>query len=180
MFSYRLLITLLVCAAGLSGIGFFGAQWYEVMAAKARLNREQDMNSGYTEGLLKVGVTDHTTPDSEFYDLCDKSIRWRTDIVAELRGSHPELDSALKRDVITYLENDNAFTRAKRSLYEDEMNFLKLYDSLLQDLAEQARLDAAAKDLRTMRRLVSVDGAIVSALPAVSAQADVKDRDAVS
>ncbi len=70
-------------------------------------------------------MTDHRRSSkityAEFFELCNKSVENRTNLIVELRGLYPGMDYHLKTRLIEYLSSENEFVRAKRDLYRKSM-----------------------------------------------------------
>jgi hypothetical protein len=78
----------------------------------------------------------------EFFDLCDKSVEERTNLVVELRGLYPSVSNTTKDKLIEFLNAENDAVRAKRDLYRRQMLFTSAIDTTTETLwaaLEEAR-----------------------------------------
>jgi hypothetical protein len=117
----RIIVWAMCALLILIGGGVF-AQWqYRLHDVKQKLSEAIGRDRGLTETILKVESDSAKITFAEFFQLCNKSIEGRTDLIVELRGLHPEMDYELKGRLIGYLNAENEFVRTKRDFYTKMM-----------------------------------------------------------
>jgi len=97
---------------------------------KARLEEAIGRDAGYTETILKMEKDSHHITYGEFFELCDKSVNERTNLVVELRGLYPSISNTMKDRLIDFLNAENDAIRSKRELYRKEMLFSTAMEGL--------------------------------------------------
>jgi hypothetical protein len=100
---------------------WFGLRAYRVQAIKASLAEAIGRDSGYTETILKVEADSSQMTYLELFQLCDKSIEDRTQLIVSLRGLYPEIQYEVKDRLIAFLNSENELVRSKRALYRHQM-----------------------------------------------------------
>jgi hypothetical protein len=116
--------------------GIAGQSIYRHYAIKDKLQEAIGKDAGYTETILKVETEGSHMTFGELFDLCDKSIEGRTNLVIELRGLYPSINVKLKEELIAYLNAENEFARSKRDFYREQMQYgsaAKLYQRAVED-----------------------------------------------
>src|SRR5580704_13590737 len=108
---------LLVLSVG----GVFADRQYRLHDVKQRLGEAIGKDQGLTETILKIESESSKITFAEVFELCNKSVDARTNLIVELRGLHPEMDYQLKVQLLEYLNAENEFVRAKRELYKKMM-----------------------------------------------------------
>src|SRR5687768_9610415 len=68
----------------------YGMRAYRMQEIKARLAEAVGRDSGYTETILKAESEASGMTYAELFQLCDKSIEDRTQLIVGLRGLYPE------------------------------------------------------------------------------------------
>lgn len=123
------IVAVVVCVAVLAVFsGVLGQRIYRYSAIKGKLQEAVGKDAGYTETLLRVeGESAHMT-FGELFELCDRSIEGRTNLIIELRGLYPSINLKLKGELITYLNAENEFARSKRDFYRKQMQFSSAFD----------------------------------------------------
>lgn len=105
-----------------------GQRIYRHCVIKDRLQDAIGKDAGYTETILRVeGEGVHMT-FGELFELCDKSIEGRTNLIVELRGLYPSINIKLKEELIGYLNAENEFARSKRDFYRKQMLYSSATD----------------------------------------------------
>jgi hypothetical protein len=111
-----------ICAlAAVAGASTLGYQQYRLHEVKQKLGEAIGKDLGLTETILKVESESSKITFAELFELCNKSVDGRTNLIVELRGLHPEMDYALKEQLIKYLNAENEFVRSKREFYAKVM-----------------------------------------------------------
>lgn len=109
----------------------FGYRYYRVSQLKGKLEEAIGRDGGYIETILKTEKESSNMTYKEFFDLCDKSIEARTNLIVELRGLYPDIQYDAKESLVEFLNNENELVRAKRNFYRKQFDFsssLKLYE----------------------------------------------------
>ncbi|HPG40233.1 MAG TPA: hypothetical protein PLP19_14715 [bacterium] len=101
----------------------FGYNYYRVFQLKHKLEEAIGKNAGYTETILKVESEASGMTFKELFDLCEKSIADRTNLIIELRGLYPDINFELKEKLIIFLNDENELIRAKRAFYNHQLDF---------------------------------------------------------
>ncbi len=87
-----------------------------------KLQQAIGKDQGLTETILKIESESQSISYSEFFDLCEKSVAERTDLIVELRGLYPDMESQLKESLIEFFNNENELVRSKSQFYRKQMN----------------------------------------------------------
>jgi hypothetical protein len=104
---------------------------------KEKLEEAIGKNSGYTETILKIEADASNMTYKELFDLCDKSIQDRTNLIIELRGLYPDINYELKEKLVNFLNDENIIVRAKKAFYRSSMGFssaMKSYTDHISDI----------------------------------------------
>ena len=116
---------IIMWAAGLLvaviGGGILSYQLYRIHEVKQKLGEAIGKDQGLTETVLKIESDSSKITFAEVFELCNKSVESRTNLIVELRGLHPEMDYQLKTRLVDYLSTENDFVRAKRDYYRTMM-----------------------------------------------------------
>ena len=106
------------------GVGAkFGYDHYRIFQLMQKLEEAIGKNAGCTETILKVEAEASRMTYKELFDLCDKSIEDRTNLIVELRGLYPDIDNKLKENLIEFLNHENELIRSKRAFYRHQLTF---------------------------------------------------------
>lgn len=128
----RLALILLTTIA-LAGMGFWIAfDVYQTHALNQKLAEAMGKDRGLTETILKTETESSKMTYGELFELCDKSVESRTNLIVELRGVYPQVDSRLKEHLIEYLTAENEFVRAKRDFYRRSMEESSAFDAYVE------------------------------------------------
>ena len=95
-----------------------------------KLQQALGKDQGLIETILKIESESNSMSYKELFDLCDKSVTERTNILVELRGLYPEMESQLKDSLISYFNNENELVRSKSQAYRKSMSFSTNLDIL--------------------------------------------------
>jgi hypothetical protein len=99
----------------------------------SRLNEELQKSIGKDQGLietiLKIESESKSISYSELFDLCNKSVSERTNLIIELRGLYPEMKSELKDSLIEFFNVENELVRSKSQAYRKNLNLTSSADS---------------------------------------------------
>lgn len=79
-------------------------------------------DQGITETILKVESESSSMSFQELFELCEKSVKERTDMLIELRGLYPDMQSKLKDSLIEFLNAENELIRSKSQSYRKYLN----------------------------------------------------------
>jgi hypothetical protein len=86
---------------------------------------------GITESILKIeGETTNATYQ-DLFDMCDKAVKDRSELLVELRGLYPNLESELRDSLINLINLENDITRSKEHAYRAKLStssLERLYD----------------------------------------------------
>jgi len=134
---YLLLVPLiLVAVAACIGIVSLAARYSKYRALEAKLEEAVGKDAGYTETIIRVEAEASSMTYVELFDLCQKSIDLRTQLIVELRGLYPNLKSDVRAMLIDFLNSENELVRQKSSYYRKNLNLntaLKLYTDYISD-----------------------------------------------
>lgn len=75
----------------------------KISSLYSKLEEAVGKDAGYTETIIKVEAEASSMTYKELFDLCEKSIEGRTNLIVELRGLYPEIKSELKEKLIDFL-----------------------------------------------------------------------------
>ncbi len=109
----------------------------QVATAKAAIQKILDQDAGYTETLLKSDVDSESLSYKEVFDLCDKVLNARTDLLVQLRAINPGENVPVKEQAVAFLAAENDWTRAIKKYFE-------------------ARSDVATKSAQIAERLLAM------------------------
>jgi hypothetical protein len=115
---------------------WFGLQQYRLSQLKAKLDESIGRDLGLTETILKTETESTKMTYAELFDLCDKSIQARTNLIVELRGVYPDIPFRFKEDLIGYLNAENEFVRSKRDFYRKALSQSSAWDSLVEQVKD--------------------------------------------
>jgi len=171
----------MLIATGLALVPF-ARQQYRLYGLKARLQEAIARDAGYTETILKLEKDAPSVTYQELFELCDKSINKRTDLIAEVRGLYPDVNAPAKEKLIEYLNSVNGFVRSKKAFFTAHLRMSSILDTQSEFVRRSNAYQAAvAGDLR--RRDVTSAEANLSAwnvLIREGAQLDEQVRSATS
>lgn len=134
--SRRLMISALCTVLAVGGLGGFAYQEYRLRSLKQKLAEAIGKDLGLTETILKVESESSKITFAEFFELCNKSVENRTNLIVELRGLYPEMDYRLKTRLVDYLSAENEFVRAKRDFYRRSMEQSSATDSYIEQMKD--------------------------------------------
>jgi hypothetical protein len=133
----KVLIALLSAVALCAGIGTVAYRQYRIAGLKQKLGDAIGKDLGLTETILKVESDSSKITFGEVFDLCNKSVENRTNLIVELRGLYPEIDYNLKTRLLEYLTAENEFVRAKRAFYRKAMKQSSMVTTYIETLNER-------------------------------------------
>jgi hypothetical protein len=108
--------------------GFFANRQIKISALNSKLEEVVGKDAGYTETIIKVEAESSSMSYKELFDLCEKSIEERTNLIIELRGLYPDIDSKLRMKLIDFLNAENELIRKKNSFYRKQLSFTSTFD----------------------------------------------------
>lgn len=117
-----ILIILLILVIGLP-TGYYINYRIKVSNFNEKLQNALGKDAGLIETILKVESESLSMSFQELFNLCDKSVNDRTNIIVDLRGLYPQMESKLKDSLIDFLNKENELVRAKSQAYRQIMNF---------------------------------------------------------
>jgi len=80
-------------------------------------------DAGYTETIIKVEKDASSITYQELFDLCDKSIDQRTNLIVELRGLYSSIENETKNKLLEFLNYENELIRNKKQFYQKLFSF---------------------------------------------------------
>lgn len=110
-------------------VGYFVNRQMKGSAINGKLEEALGKDAGYTETIIKAGVEPTGLSYDQLFELCDRSIEERTNLIVELRGNYPEIRQDLKSTLISFLNSENDLIRQKSRLYHTELAFSLALDS---------------------------------------------------
>jgi tetratricopeptide (TPR) repeat protein len=132
----RILVAASTALIVLVGGGWFAFHAYQVHLLKQKLAEAIGKDLGLTETILKVESDSSKMTYAELFDLCNKSVEGRTNLIVELRGLYPEMDYGLKNKLVEYLNAENEFVRSKRDFYRRSMELSSAQDAYLEAIKD--------------------------------------------
>jgi len=121
----------------LGSIGFLvGSRHLEVARLNERLEEAVGRDSGYTETILKIEAESGSMTYAELFSLCEKSVADRTNLIVELRGLYPDVDSEVKTTLIQHLTAENELIRQKAGFYRKQMEVSTALETYMDQLAD--------------------------------------------
>jgi hypothetical protein len=123
-----ILITLAIAVIG-TGAFFFIRHKMKVDDMNEKLQSCIGKDQGLTETILKTEDESSSISYKELFELCEKSVKDRTDMLIELRGLYPNLESVLRDSLVGFLNSENELIRSKSQSYRKSMNLGTEYDS---------------------------------------------------
>ena len=127
-------IAVLVVALGITGF-LVGSSYLATARLNEKLEEAVGRDSGYTETILKIEAESGSITYAELFSICEKSIADRTNIIVELRGLYPDIDSKLKTSLVEHLAAENELIRQKMGFYRKQMRFSGALESYTDHLA---------------------------------------------
>lgn len=132
--------SIILSAVALAGICvWIASNVYRSHALNQKLAEAIGKDRGLTETILKIETESSKMTYGELFELCNKSVESRTNLIVELRGVYPQVDSRLKEHLIEYLTGENEFVRAKRDFYRRSMEQSSAFDAYMEASKEFAR-----------------------------------------
>jgi hypothetical protein len=128
-------ITVLVAALGIGGF-FVGSRYLAVARLNERLEEAVGRDSGYTETILKIEAESGSMTFAELFSLCEKSIEDRTNLIVELRGLYPDMDSEVKNALVQHLTAENELIRQKVGFYRKQLAVNTALELYMDELAD--------------------------------------------
>jgi hypothetical protein len=104
---------------------------------KAKLEEAIGRDAGYTETILKMESESNNITYGEFFDLCNKSVDERTNLIVELRGLYPSVSNVIKDRLIDFLNAENDTVRSKRDMYRRHMLLSSAMESATETLRDR-------------------------------------------
>lgn len=132
----KALLSALATVILLGGVGAFSYHEYQLHGLKQRLSEAIGKDLGLTETILRVESDSSKITFAELFDLCNKSVEQRTNLIVELRGLYPEIDFEFKSHLVEYLTAENEFVRAKRDYYRKVMEQNNVLESFKEQLSD--------------------------------------------
>jgi hypothetical protein len=127
------LASIVLFAVALIVIGtWIGSSKYRTHALNQKLAEAIGTDRGLTETILKIETESSKITYGELFELCNKSVESRTNLIVELRGVYPQVDSRLKEHLIEYLTAENEFVRSKRDFYRHAMEESYAFEAYLE------------------------------------------------
>lgn len=136
-FPRGILISALCTILVLGGAGKLAYNQYRLHGLKQKLGEAIGKDLGLTETILKIETESSEITYEEIFDLCNKSVENRTNLIVELRGLYPEMDYQLKTRLVEYLSAENDFVRAKRNFYRKIVGQLTAARLYLEELGDR-------------------------------------------
>lgn len=125
--------SIILSAVVLLAVGLWiASNIYQTRALNQKLAEAIGKDRGLTETILKIEAESSKMTYGELFELCNKSVESRTNLIVELRGVYPQVDSKLKEHLIEYLTAENEFVRAKRDFYRHSMEQSSAFESYLE------------------------------------------------
>jgi len=119
----------------------YGYNYYRISQLKQKLEEAIGKNAGYAETILKVEAEASGMTYAELFNLCDKSIDDRTNLIVELRGLYPDVDYKMKEELIEFLNHENELTRAKRAFYRHLLTMSSSMERLQKHVSDRPSSD---------------------------------------
>jgi tetratricopeptide (TPR) repeat protein len=91
--------------------------------ARSQASNELMKDAAYTETVLKAEADSSNITYQELFDLCDKSLSLKTDLLVELRTGLPGIDPSLRDKLIAYVNAESSVIRSKRAYYRKKLEF---------------------------------------------------------
>lgn len=134
---WPIVVTIAGLVIALGGGGFFvGSHYLAVARLNDKLEEAVGRDSGYTETILKIEAESGSMTYAELFSLCEKSIDDRTNLIVELRGLYPDIDSKVKNALVEHLTHENELIRQKVGFYRKQLavsTALELYTEHIAD-----------------------------------------------
>ena len=128
--SYAKIAIVIALALVVIGVtGYVVNRQMKISALNAKLEEAVGRDAGYTETIIKVEAEASSMTFKELFDLCEKSIEGRTNLIVELRGLYPEIKSELKDNLIDFLNAENELIRKKSGFYRKQLAFSSSLDT---------------------------------------------------
>jgi len=128
-----ILLTLVIAIGG----SVCSYKYYKILQLKNKITEAIGKDAGYTETILNSESDSPNITYKEFFDLCDKSIEGRTNLIIELRGLYPNVKYDLKEKLIDFLNSENELVRAKKAFWQRQLDLqvkIDIYDGYLKEV----------------------------------------------
>lgn len=120
-------------------------------AARKQVSDALLKDAAYTETVLKAEADASNITFQELFDLCDKSLSLKTDLVIELRTGLPGIDPPLRDKLISYVNAESSVIRSKRAYYHKKLDFDEK-DRAQTEVSRRAANASALSDYYLKRR----------------------------
>ena len=130
-----ILVGSLIAVIAVSG-GFYINHRMKISNLNEKLQSAIGKDQGITETILKIENESSSMSFSELFELCEKSVKDRTDMLIDLRGLSPDMQSTLKDSLIEFLNEENELIRNKSQSYRKYLSVSTgsdRYDEILKD-----------------------------------------------
>jgi len=117
--------------------GYLTNQQIKISTLNRKLEEAVGKDAGYTETILKVEKEASSISYEELFNLCDKSIEFRTNLIVDLRGLYPGIESELRDKLIDFLNDENELIRQKKHFYRKRLScqtIIKLANDIKRDI----------------------------------------------
>jgi len=108
--------------------GLYVNQRMKVADLNEKLTQTIGKDQGLMEIILKIPGSEITY--GEVFDLCDKSVNDRIELIITLRGLYPNMKSNLKDSLIDFLSIENELVRDVKQYARREMNIKDKVESI--------------------------------------------------
>ena len=133
--------------------GFYVNHKITISKFNEKLQKTILKDQGLTETILKIEKESSSISYRELFELCDKSVKDRTDIIVDLRGLSSEIESSLKDSLIEFFNAENELIRSKSQAYRKSMSLSSDLKYYKEEEARWIKADLYVKDIyrSTMR-----------------------------
>jgi len=134
--------------------GYFVNRQMKLSTSSSKLEEAVGRDAGYTETIIMAEDEASSMSYQELFELCDKSIEERTNLLVELRGIYPEIQRELKTKLISFVNSENELIRQESRLYRSELAF-SLASKSLKDAKKDYFSSLNSYDLERLRKKIT-------------------------
>jgi len=137
----KIVLFIVVLVAIATPLGFYINHKIKISRFNEKLQQALGKDQGLIETILKVESESTSMSYKELFDICDKSISERTEIIVDLRGLYPDMESKLKDSLIEFLNSENELVRSKSHAYRKQFSISSAYDNVKEYVSDYSYND---------------------------------------
>lgn len=139
---------LLGCLIAAVAAGFYINHRIKIYNFNEKLQTMIGKDQEMTETILKAESESSQMTYGELFEFCDKSVKERTEMLMELRGLYPDIESVLKDSLREFLNAENQLVRLKSQSYRKFLTVSTSSESYIEAGYRYRHLSYYEKEMR--------------------------------